>query len=81
MKIGGESDPGVIRKEHWEKFATEVGIKPRLVLTQVVELAQRNQIARMQLFKGAFAAYRCDALCRMMELMAEQEEKAVRRLT
>ena len=81
MKIGGESDPGVIRKEHWEKFATEVGIKPRLVLTQVVELAQRNQIARMQLFKGAFAPYRCDALCRMMELMAEQEEKAVRRLT
>lgn len=81
MQIGGESHPGAIQKQHWEKFATEVGIKPGLVLTRVVALAGKMQVARMQLFKGAFAPYKCDALYRLMELLGEQEEKAIRRLT
>lgn len=81
MQIGGESDPGAIQKKHWEKFAAEVGIKPALVLTQVVALAQKMQVARLELFKGAFVPYKCDALYRLMELLGEQEEKAIRRLT
>ncbi len=81
MKIGGECDPGALRKEHWEKFAADVGIKPRLILTRVVDLAQKIQVARLRLFKGAFAPYKCDALYRLMELMGEQEQKAIRRLT
>ncbi len=80
MKIGGESDPRALRKEHWENFATEVGIKPRLVLARVVDLAQKIQVARLRLFQGAFAAYKCDALYRLMELIGEQEQKAIRRL-
>lgn len=81
MKIGGESHPGAIQKKHWEAFAGEIGIKPALVLTRVVALAGKMQSARLQLFKGAFAPYKCDALYRLMELLGEQEEKAIRRLT
>lgn len=80
MKIGGENDPSAIRKKHWELFAEEVGIKPRLVLTRVTDLAQKIQTARLQLFKGSFAPYKCDALYRLMEFMGEQAEKISRRL-
>jgi len=80
MKIGGENDPGEIQKKHWELFAEEVGIKPRLVLTRVADLAQKIQAARLQLFKGIFAPYKCDALYRLMEFMGEQAEKTVRKL-
>jgi serine/threonine-protein kinase HipA len=74
MRIGGEGDPASVRKEHWERFASEVGIKPRLVLSRVAELARRVEAARLPLFKGAFARYRCDALYRLMELIAAQAE-------
>ena len=80
MKIGGESDPRAIQKKHWEQFAEEVNIKPQLVLTRVVDLAQKIQATRLQLFKGEFARYKCDALYRLMELMGEQADKTVRRL-
>ncbi|HBG07983.1 MAG: hypothetical protein A2075_11015 [Geobacteraceae bacterium GWC2_58_44] len=80
MRIGGESDPGAIQKKHWEQFAQEVGIKPRLVLTRVAGMAKRIQALRLQLFKGAFADHRCDALYRLMELMDQQAEKTLRRV-
>jgi serine/threonine-protein kinase HipA len=80
MKIGGENDPGAIQKMHWELFAEEVGIKPRLVLTRVTDLAQKIQAASLQLFKGAFSPYKCDALYRLMQLLGEQAEKTVQRL-
>lgn len=80
MKIGGENNPGAIQKKHWELFAEEVGIKPRLVLTRVVDMAKRIEAARLQLFKGAFAPYKCDALYRLMEFMREQAEKTLRKL-
>lgn len=80
MKIGGENDPGAIQKKHWEQFAEEVGVKPRLVMTRLADMAKRIQVARMGLFKGEFAAYRCDALYRLMELIDQQSEKTINRL-
>lgn len=80
MKIGGENDPGAIQKKHWELFAEEIGIKPRLVLTRVTDMAQKIHAARLQLFKGDFAPYKCDALYRLMEFMGEHAEKTIRRL-
>lgn len=77
MKIGNESDPEAIRKRQWEQFAEEVGIKPRLVLTRVADLAGKIEQARLQLFKGAFAPYACDALYRLMRFMGQKAEKAV----
>jgi len=68
-------DPRAIQKKHWEQFAEEVGIKPRLVLTRALDMARKIQAACLQLFKGAFAPYKCDALYRLMELMGEQAEK------
>ena len=79
MKIGGESDPGAIQRKHWEQFAEEVGIKQRLVLTRVVDIAKRIEDTRLQLFKGAFASYKCDALYRLMEMVGEQTEKVFRK--
>ena len=79
MKIGGENDPGAIRKKHWELFAEEVCIKPRLVLTRITEVAKRIEAVRLQLFKGAFAPYRCDALYRLMEFIGGQAEMALRK--
>ena len=81
MKIGGENDPDAIQKKHWEQFAEEVGVKPRLVLTRVADLAKRIEDARLPLFKGAFAPYKCDALYRLMQLMGEQTEKVFRKIT
>jgi len=80
MKIGGESDPAALQKKHWELFAEEVGIKPRLVLTRVSDIAQKIQSARLPLFKGAFASFKCDALYRLMEFMGNQVEKTLRRI-
>jgi serine/threonine-protein kinase HipA len=80
MKIGGESEPETIRRQHWELFAAEVGIKPRLVLTRVAEIAQRIQAIKPQLFKGAFAPFSCDALYRLVEFIGDHAEKTVRRL-
>jgi hypothetical protein len=72
---------GPARKRQWEQFAEEVGIKPRLVLTRVADMVKKIQDSRLQLFRGAFAPYACDALYRLMELMGEQAEKTLRRLT
>lgn len=80
MKIGGVSDPDSLQKKHWEQFAEEVGIKPRLVLTRVAELAKRIEDIRFQLFKGPFAQYTCDALYRLMETMGEQAQKTLRKI-
>jgi serine/threonine-protein kinase HipA len=40
MKVGGEGRPGGIRRRHWERFAADVGIAPRLVLRTVRALAR-----------------------------------------
>ena len=80
MKIGGESDPGSIQKKHWEQFAEEIGIKPRLVLTRVADLAKKIEDNRLQLFKGGFSPYKCDALYRLMQLVGEQAEKTLRKI-
>ncbi|MDA8430073.1 MAG: type II toxin-antitoxin system HipA family toxin [Geobacteraceae bacterium] len=81
MKIGGENDPTAIQKKHWEQFAEEVGIKPRLVLTRVIDISQKIQSASLLLFKGAFAPYKSDALYRLMEFIGEQAAKTTRRLS
>ncbi|MFZ4857702.1 MAG: type II toxin-antitoxin system HipA family toxin [Desulfuromonadaceae bacterium] len=80
MKIGGESDPNAIQKKHWEQFAEEIGIKPRLVLTRVADLAKKIEDNRLQLFKGGFSPYKCDALYRLMQLVGEQAEKTLRKI-
>lgn len=81
MKIGGENDSGAIQKKHWEQFADEVGIKPRLVLTRIADLATRIHAVSLQLFKESFAPYKCDALYRLLQLIGEQSEKALRRIS
>ena len=74
----GNNESGRHRSD--QQFAEEVGIKPRLVLTRVVDLAKKIEVARLQLFKDAFAPYKCDALYRLMESMREQAEKTIRRV-
>ena len=78
MKIGGEGSPSAIRREHWEGLAKETGIKKTLVLKRLADLARRVESARLALFNGSFAPYRCDALYRLMELIAAQAERVAR---
>lgn len=81
MKIGGENDPRAIRKEHWEAFAREAGIKPRLVISRLTDMAKRIKDVRLEIFKGPFAPYASDALYRLMELLGDNEEKTLRRFS
>jgi serine/threonine-protein kinase HipA len=81
MRIGGEGDPGALQRGNWEQFAEEAGIKARLVRARLIDMAQRVQVARMRLFKGEFARFRCDALYRLMELIDGQAEKTARKLS
>ena len=81
MKIGGESDPDAVHKRQWELFAEEIGVKPNLVLTRVSAVSRKIEEVRLSLFKGTFAPYACDALYRLMQLIAEQTEKALQRIS
>ena len=81
MKIGGEIDPRAIQKKNWELFAEEIGIKPKLVLSRLKELAQKIEAARLPLFKGEFAPYRCDNLYQLMELIAKQCSKIMNQIS
>lgn len=81
MRIGGELDPRAIQKKHWELFAEEAGIKPKLVLTRVKAMSQRIEAVRLPLFKGGFAPYRCDTLYQLMELIAEQCRRALAQIS
>jgi len=76
MKVGGEADPRILTKQHWEQFAHEVGIKPKLVLSRLKKLAGEVEAKRLELFKGPFAPYRCDILYQLMEMIAGQCERA-----
>lgn len=80
MGIGGESDPRAIRREHWELFADEVGIKPKLVLSKLKEFSRRVEASRLPLFKGEFGPFRCDTLYRLMELISEQCANTIKQI-
>lgn len=41
MKVGGENRPDWIHSRHWERFADEVSIKPRLVTEMLKTMASR----------------------------------------
>lgn len=81
MRIGGENDPDAVQKRHWELFAEAAGVKPRLVLTRIAEIAQRVNTVRVKLLKETFAPYACDALYRLAHLIGEQTERTVRRIS
>lgn len=78
MKVGGEGNPASIRREHWEGLAEEIGIKKALVLKRLADMARKVEAARLPLFNGPFARYRCDALHRLMELIAGQVERVAK---
>ncbi len=80
MKIGGQDAPNELRLEQWEQLAEDTGIKPALIKKRLGLLVQKLSNARMSLFKDAFAGHRCDALHRLMELMGQQEEIAMKRV-
>jgi serine/threonine-protein kinase HipA len=81
MKIGGENDPKALRKKHWRQFAEEIGVKPQLVLTRIIDIAGKIEASRQPLLNGPFSAYKCDALYRLMELIDEQSRQTLRRIS
>lgn len=81
MRIGGEADPAAIRRKHWEQFAEEVGIKPSLMIRQILDLSREIHGKSLELFRGEFASHQCDALHRLMEYIHAQAEKTVKRMS
>jgi serine/threonine-protein kinase HipA len=75
MKIGGESDPSKIRRENWEHLSQDIGIKPRYTIDRIRYLAKKIELNRLRLFKETFALYKCDALYRLNQFIAESCEK------
>ena len=76
FKVGGENRPGWIAGGHWERFAGEIGVRPRLV--HKIRLDMSERIARaLPAAAGALreAAPRAEALS-----MIDRVEKTVRRL-
>jgi len=49
-------------------------------IPRVDALAKKIEDNRLQLFKGAFSPYKCDALYRLMQLVGEQAEKTLRKI-
>lgn len=78
MHVGGVGDPALVDREQWEQFSVEVGVKPRLVFARALDLVKRVEAVRLSLFKGTFAGYQCDALYRLMEMIAGQAERLLK---
>ena len=81
MKIGGESDHGAIQRKHWEALAEELNIRPKFVISRVIEIVKKIQAIRLRLFKEFSDSYKCDALYRLNELICDSSDKAIRRLS
>lgn len=77
MRIGGEDSPSKIHKEQWGRLAEEIGVKPKLVFTRITELSINIHKTALQLFKGPFANYKCDALYRLLEFVANQAQMSL----
>jgi serine/threonine-protein kinase HipA len=41
MRVGDNTDPGTIRGSDWRRLAAEIGVRPRFLLDQVADLAER----------------------------------------
>lgn len=77
MKVGGEEDPTLLLRRHWEQLAEETGLKPSFVLDTVRELAESlpGAVARA---RSRFAeAYRESPA---LELVIPKVTRQVRRL-
>ena len=55
-------------------------VNPHLVLNRVIEMAKRIEANRLKLLKEAFAQDHCDALFRLMQLIAGQSKQAIKRV-
>jgi serine/threonine-protein kinase HipA len=77
MKIGGEEDPTILLRRHWEQLAEATGLKPSFVLDTVRELAERLPGAVVRARSHFKEAYRESPA---LELVIPKVTRQVRRL-
>lgn len=79
LPIGGKDDPQNLHRNHWETFATELGVSSRLVLRLIHNQAERLRdnadmwLAEFQHQHGEFAA-----LQQVQAVVKRQSNKALR---
>jgi serine/threonine-protein kinase HipA len=49
MSIGGERNPKLLGREHWESFASDINISPKLVSDELATLASLTRKAAAKL--------------------------------
>lgn len=77
MRIGGENRPAWLRRRHWERFAREVEIGPRLVLDTLAEMAATIPEAAAGIAAEQERAWgRAPIVERILEVVVERSRRA-----
>ena len=78
--VGGERNPSLIARLHWEAFARQCDIKPRFLINLVevmaIQLLQAVVLSRA-IFEERFGAY--PALQRIEQIVIKQCERVIKR--
>ena len=76
MKVGGEARPAWLRRRHWQRFAEEVEIAPRLVFETIAQLAAALPAAATALATEQSAALGpAPVVDRVVELIRDRCER------
>ncbi|KAB2936428.1 MAG: type II toxin-antitoxin system HipA family toxin [Candidatus Contendobacter sp.] len=78
--VGGERNPSLIARPHWEAFARQCDIRPRFLIKLVEEMATRLPqvaVSARTTFEERFGAY--PALQRIERIVIKQCERVIKR--
>lgn len=81
FSLGGERSPGLVSRRHWGTLAQQCGLRPRFLLDQVQDMADRLQQQLQpvrQTFEHLYGSYA--ALQRIEQVVTRQCQRTVRLL-
>lgn len=79
LPVGGKDDPQNLHRIHWEAFADEIGVAPRLILRLIRSQAERlrdNADGWLETFQQLYGER--PALAQVQVVIKKQSEKALR---
>ena len=80
LDVGGERNPSLIARPHWETLAKQCDIRPRFLVKRVEEMAARllqATVSSRATFAERFSAY--PALQRIEQIVLKQCERVIKR--
>lgn len=78
LPVGGKDDPQNLHRTHWEAFAAELGVAPRLILRLIRSQAERlrdNADSWLEIFQQHYGEWH--ALTQVQAVIKKQSEKAL----